>query len=541
MDLTVTNAAVFDGHTLTDATTVTVKHGIVTGIGRDLSPVGQVIDARGGLLTPGFVDAHAHPVFAGIEALSLDASAAESAAQVLDAVRAALPTGTGWLTGGGWAMAHYSGGAPRAALLDEVCAEVGSTRPIQLINRDHHSSWVNSAALRIAGIDSTTQAPPGGVIDRDEHGEPTGTLHESAMDLVTAHIPPETPEQLHAGLLEGQRTMHSVGITGYIDAILGQYTGHADTTATYRSAEATGELTVEVNGSLWWRRDVDDIASEVANLRARRADGPRFRTTNVKFMVDGIVESMTAALAQPYRCECGGTGTQYFSRDHLRAAFAQVAAAGFDIHSHAIGDAATTEVLDALAALPATASGAQNPEPHHHIAHIQVVDPTDVPRFAALGVWANMQPLWACYDDQMVELNMPVLGEERTSWQYPFASLATYGTRLAMGSDWPVSSPDPWQGIHVAVNRSHPTAARLDPLVPQEALTLTTALTAYTTGSSRLGRMRTAGRLGVGLPADFALASSNPFTLPHDQITTVRTVLTVAGGTLVHIDPGLSA
>lgn len=534
LDLTIANAAVFDGERLLDADTVTVSGGTVTGIGRGLDPVGRVVDAHGALLAPGFVDAHAHPVFAGVEALAFDVSQTTSAAEVLAAVRTALPQGEGWLTGGGWSMAHFPGGAPLASQLDEAGAAVGSDRPIQLINRDHHSAWVNTAALRIAGIDRTTQPPPGGVIERDEHGEPTGTLHESAMDLVAAHIPPESPEELRAGLLHGQAAMHGLGITGYIDAIVGDYSGHGDSLAAYVAAEAAGELTMEVNGSLWWGRDIADVEAEAARLAARRVDSPRLRTTQVKFMLDGIVESMTAAMAQPYRCACGGTGTQYFAREHLRAAFAAISAAGLDIHCHAIGDAASTEALDAFEAL---AAAGDRSDARHHIAHIQVVDPADIPRFAQLGITANMQALWACYEDQMVELNMPVLGEERSGWQYPFGDLARAGAPLAMGSDWPVSSPDPWQAIHVAVNRSHPTAVRPEPLLPHQALRLETALAAYTSGSARLARTHTAGRLRVGAPADFALADANPFALPAQELHTVGTLLTAAGGRLVHADP----
>lgn len=535
MDLTIVDARVFDGERLTEADSLTIEDGVVTGIGRGLRPTpgAEVVDAGGGLVTPGFVDAHAHPVAAGVEALSLDLTGCETREETLAAVARALRSGEGWLTGGGWSMTAFPGGSPTAAELDalEDRDAAGRRRPVYLITRDHHSAWVNSAALELAGVGRDTPAPEGGIIERDAHGEPTGTLHESAMDLVSAHVPAVTAEQADAGLAEAQRRLHALGITGWNDAIVGEYGGIPDSLPAYLRAEAAGTLTMEVAGSLWWPRGVEDVDAAVAGLVSRRIDRPRLRTTQAKFMLDGIVESTTAAMSAPY-CRCGGTGTSYFSREHLHRAFAALEAAEFDIHCHAIGDAAVRDALDAFAA----ATGGR-PDSRHHIAHIQVVDPADVPRFAQLGVTANLQALWAHYEDQMVELNMPLLGAERTAWQYPFGELARSGAALAMGSDWPVSSADPWQAIHVAVTRTHPTGLRSEPMGPEQALSLTAALRAYTTGSARICRTRTAGRLAVGAPADLALASADPFTLDPAELHTVSTVLTVAGGRLVHTAP----
>lgn len=550
---TIVNAAVFDGRRLLDADTLEVRDGILASISRGRPrggrPGARVIDAGGGLVTPGFVDAHAHPVFAGAEALQVDLTGAGSAAESLEKIRSAMAADRragrdGWLRGGGWSMADFPGGAPRARLLDEIESGLGVDRPVQLASADHHSTWVNTAALRIAGIDADTPDPPGGVIDRDEDGEPTGTLHEAAVDLVGAHVPLETPEELRAALLEAQRRLHEVGVTGYIDAIVGEYLGHGDNYNAYLDAQADGVLSCEVTGSLWWGRGIDDVEAEAERMAGMRVDGPRFRATNVKFMLDGIVESLTAAMTEPYHCPCEelvggggaaatagagrGRGSGYFTAGHLAAAFAAVAARGFDIHCHAIGDAAVRQALDAFATLPA------DPGRRHHIAHLQVVDPVDVPRLAALGVTANLQALWAHRDQQLVDLNLPVLGPERTGWLYPFGSIARSGARLAMGSDWPVSSPDPWQAIHVAVNRTHPDAARPEPLGAGQALDLATCLRAYTSGSARLARTRTAGRMVLGAPADLALTSANPFTTPADRLCTIGTTLTVAAGRTVH-------
>ncbi|WP_029088762.1 amidohydrolase [Brevibacterium album] len=541
---TIRGARVFDGCARTSADTVTVEDGVVTGIGSGLAPVpgAPVVETAGRLVTPGFVDAHAHPVAAGVEALSLDLSGCDGRAETLEAVRRALSSGSGWLTGGGWTMSDFPGGVPTAAELDAL--DPAGARPVYLINADHHSAWVNTTAMRLAGIGRDTPAPPGGVIERDGDGEPVGTLHESAMDLVSAHLPAPADAELDAALVQAQHRLHALGITGWNDAIVGEYGGMSDALPVYLRAEAAGTLTMEVTCSLWWPRDVHDSEAAAQELAGHRFDRERLRTTNVKMMLDGIVESQTAAMSTPYcRCEQvtgaaeAATGTRYFSPAHLEEAFAAVQRAGFDVHCHAIGDRAVRDALDAFAALHAQSSGGPAADHRHHIAHIQVVDPADVPRFAQLGVSANLQALWAHFDEQMVELNLPVLGSERSGWQYPFGDLQRSGAHLAMGSDWPVSTPDPWQAIHVAVNRTHPTGARPEPLGPDQALDLSCALRAYTTGSAHLGRTRTAGRLAVGAAADLALASADPFALARTQIHTVRNLLTVAGGRLVHAAP----
>lgn len=541
--LIMTNARIFDGMDLLEADTIAVEAGTITSLGtaRDVRDERQwsgveVIDAGGALVGPGFIDAHVHAVFGGLERLGCDLSEARGPGDCLRllADHAAAETGDAeWISGGGWSMSDFPGGTPLAADLDRVLRDRG----VFLLNRDHHSAWVNSVALERAGITASTPDPPGGRIERDAAGRPSGTLHEAAMDLVGNLIPEESAGDLRRGLLEGQRHLHSFGITGWQDAIVGQYSGHADPYTAYRAADAAGELSAEVVGALWWPRDVQDIGDQVRRFEERRREagsGRRFRTTAVKFMLDGIIESRTAALAEPYHsCGCPGPGTglNYFDPDVLAAAITAVDAAGLDVHLHAIGDRAIGHGLDALAA-----ARRANPssDGRHHIAHLQVVDPADVPRFGELGVTANLQALWACNDDAMRELTVPVLGEERSAWQYPFRALLDAGAPLAMGSDWPVSTPDPWQAIHTAVNRTEAGGPDGVPaLNPDQSLDLRDALRAYTSGSARLNRTA-AGRIAVGARADLALADGDPFTKPAQELATISTQLTIAQGTVVH-------
>jgi len=545
-DLLLHSGRVFTGSALhPTATAVAVAGGRVVAVGADdevRAAVGaagrrtEVVDLAGRLLLPGFTDAHVHPVMGGIERLGCDLTgvSGREATLALLAERAAQTPGE-WIVGGGWAMADYAGGTPRREDLD---AAVGD-RPAYLVNRDHHGAWVSSAALRLAGVDAGTPDPPDGRLERDADGSPTGTLHEGAMDLVGRFLPPVTAAAVSAGLAEGQRYLHSLGVTGWQDAIVGEYAGHSDTTAAYLAAQDAGTLTARVVGALWWPRghavaDVDDV---VAALAARRdaAGAGRFRATTVKIMLDGVAENRTASMLTPYldRCGCAaaGSGLSYLDRDLMLAAVPALDAAGFDVHVHVIGDRAARDALDAVAAArrsPASRGG------RHHLAHLQVVHPDDVPRFAELDVSANAQALWACDDVQMSELTTPFLGPERSGWQYPFGGLLRSGARLVMGSDWPVSTPDPWPAIAVAVTRRPPGEPDVAPLLPQHALTLTEALTAYTAGSAWINRHDDAGVVRPGAVADLAVCSGNPFDVPASALHELSVDTTVVGGTVVH-------
>jgi predicted amidohydrolase YtcJ len=248
-------------------------------------------------------------------------------------------------------------------------------------------------------------------------------------------------------------------------------------------------------------------------------------------MQDGIAENFTAGMLDPYYDGCGcrtaNAGLSFVDPLALRSHVIALDAAGFQVHVHAIGDRAVREALDAFgAAVVANGAG----DLRHHIAHLQVVHPADIGRFAALGVTANMQALWAVNDAQMVELTIPFLGPERTGWQYPFGDLDRSGARLAAGSDWPVSSPDPLAAVQVAVNRH---AGDGEPFLPEQALDLATALAAYTSGSAWLNHADETGRIEPGLLADLAILDRDPFRASPDEISQARVTATYIEGTRV--------
>jgi len=519
-----------------EASAVAVRSGRVVAVGDAAldarGPATRVVDLGGALLVPGFTDAHVHAVQGGLERLNCDLSPARDRDDCLRMVRAYAERhpDAEWVTGGGWNQTHFPGGVPSA---DDLDAALGD-RPAFLPSASHHDAWVSTRALELAGIDARTPDPPDGRIARDADGTPTGALHEGAMNLVARLVPPTSADEYAQALQVAQRYLHSLGVTGWQDAILGRYANIDDVGPVYLRAAQQGSLTARVVGALWWDRERG--AEQIPELLDRRGAlrAGRFRATSVKIMQDGVPENGSAAMIDPY---VGGDGRGRDHRGHsyvepraLREYVTALDAHGFQVHVHAIGDRAVRETLDAFEAA-AAANGRS--DHRHHIAHIQVVHPSDVGRFAALGVTANMQPLWATYDPQMVDLTIPVIGEERAGRQYPFAGLARSGASLAAGSDWPVSSPDPMAGVHVAVNRRRPASLggpEDRPFLPEQSLDLATALTAYTRGSAYVNHLDDGGRIAVGALADLAVLDRNPFAGPPEAIGDTRVVATYVEG-----------
>lgn len=445
-----------------------------------------------------------------------------------------------WVVGAGWQQAAFPGGAPLKEDLDSICDD----RPIILSNRDHHSAWVNSEALRRCGIDASTPDPADGRIERDADGTPTGTLHEGARMLALSHAPQPTVDTMYEGFLVGQRKLVGYGITSWQDALIGQYGNHSPEFYTvYRTAEDRGELIGRVNGALWWERTQG--TEQIAAFVERRAavSGRRFRADTVKIMQDGVAENQTAAMLEPYLVPGGcahrapeNAGISFVDPDRLRDYVVELDRQGFQVHFHALGDRGVRESLDAIEA--ARAANGDASTQMHTIAHIQIISPDDVPRFAALNADANMQPLWASYDPQMVDLTVPFLGDERVGHQYPFASLHRAGSHLSGGSDWPVTSADPWLGIHVAVNRQVPAEhPDFNPLVflENERLPLDVALRAYTLGGIETnGRAHEVGRLAPGMAADVVVANRDPFQGEAADIHETAAARVYVDGTLVH-------
>jgi predicted amidohydrolase YtcJ len=530
-----TGGSVFDGHRHLPGHGLLVEDGRVIAVlgpgdGAIDATVEDVVELAGGLVSPGFTDAHCHPIQGGLERLRCDLSDGSTREDYLATISAYTAAHDGpWILGGGWAMTAFPGGTPTAADLDVVVPD----RPAFLPNRDHHGAWVNSRALEAAGITAATPDPEDGRIERLADGSPSGTLHEGAMALVARLLPPTPSADYVSGLVEGQRHLFSLGVTAWQDAIVGAYAGMDDIGPTYEDAVTSGALVADAVGALWWDRELG--LAQVPGLVERRdhLTRGRFRATSVKIMQDGVCENHTAAMLTPYLDGHGhptaNLGHSFVEAEELREVVVALAAEGFQVHVHAIGDRGTREALDAFAA---ARSAGHDGDLRHHIAHLQVVHPDDVPRFAELGVAANAQALWACHEEQMDELTIPFLGDERSTWQYPFGSLHRSGARLVMGSDWPVTSPDPLAAIHTAVTRTSYDDPRT-PFLPEQAVDLTTAFAAYTSGSAWVnGRdgIDGAGIVAPGHTADLVVLDRDPFAGPMDEIGATRVVSTWVGG-----------
>ena len=517
------------------AEAVAVKDGRIVAIGdvpEIAGHVGQrtrVVDLAGRLLVPGFQDAHVHPVFGGLDQLQCDVRESRGRDGVLATIRAYVEANPDlpWIVGSGWYMADFLNGTPRREDLDAIVPD----RPAFLPNRDGHSTWVNSRALELAGIDRDTPDPADGRIERDPDGSPTGTLHEGAASAVERLLPTTTDDDLFAGLRRGQEYLHSLGITAWQDAIVDERTQ-----SIYRRAAEQGWLTARVEAAMWWDRERGDDQVEELIERSRTGSVGRLRANTVKLMQDGVLETFTGGMIEPYLgadgAPTGNRGISFIDPERLPGWVTRLDAAGLQPHFHAIGDRAVRECLDAIEAAR-SANGHTDTRPH--IAHIQVIHPVDVPRFAAFDVTANAQALWACHEDQMDVLTIPFLGPERTSWQYPFGSLVRSGARLAMGSDWSVSTPNPLLEMEVAVTRVADISRNNEPFLPDERLTLEEAVAAFTLGSAFVNHLdAVTGSIEVGKLADLTVIDRDPFAPDAGPIGDGRVLATFVEGVPVY-------
>lgn len=536
-DLVVRRGRLFDSRGVSEGD-VLIRSGRIAAVEPEVeAPPGAVeFDAAGGLVLAGFQDSHVHPYHAGLELLRCSLSDLHSPSDYLDAIGAYarehpdLP----WIEGAGWGMDAFPGGIPTAAELDRVVSD----RPAFLPNRDGHGAWVNSRAMELAGIDDRTPDPVDGRIERDADGHAVGMLQEGAQGLVSRLLPAPTADTLDEALRVAQRQLFAWGVTAWQDAIVGEGIGNAPGLLdSYLRMADSGELLAHVVGALWWDRErgLEQIEEHVAS-RARAAGRDGFRATTIKIMQDGVAENFTAGMLAEYLDvdghDSGNAGKSFVEPRLLAEAVTRLDALGFQVHFHALGDRAVRESLDAIAAAQA-ANGVR--DARHHLAHLQLVHPDDIPRFAELGAIANAQPLWARHEPQMDELTIPFLGPVRSRYQYPFGAIARAGGRIAIGSDWPVSTADPIQLVHTAVNRTPVEGGADDrPFLPEQALSLADALVAATAGTAYVNHdERDSGRLAPGLRGDVVVLTDDPFDRPASEFRSTRVAATIVGGAVV--------
>lgn len=535
-DLIIHDARIFTGGEPFDGA-VAIEAGRILSVGawrdvrRSVSGHTESIDAGGGLLTPGFIDAHVHPISGGRKLLSCslqDAATLSEAANMIAAYASSHPDRE-WIWGGGWAMAWFEHGLPSAAALDRIVAD----RPVFLYNRDGHAAWLNSRALEMTGITANTADPFDGRIERLADGSPQGTLHEGAMAIAEAIVPEPTPAEWEQALLAGQEYLLAFGVTGWQDADV-----QPPQDAAYLSVAERGALIASVVGALWWdrHRGLDQVEELIGR---RTLSGPRYRPTSVKLMLDGVAENFTAAMLEPYGDGTGvagaNRGIDFIEPAKLGEIVTTLDRLGFQCHFHAIGDRAVRNALDAVEAAR-KANG--DTGLMHHIAHIQFVHDDDIKRFRRLRVAANAQALWACHEPQMDLLTLPFLSPGQAGRMYPFGRLLRSGARLAMGSDWYVSTPNPMLQAEVAVTRRSPGDPDTAPLLPEDSLSLAEALAAFTLGSATINRVDDrVGSIKPGNDADVVVFDRDPFR--EGPIGEAEVVATLVGGQVVYESPGV--
>jgi predicted amidohydrolase YtcJ len=490
----------------------------------------RVVDLDGRMMLPGFQDSHIHPISAGMRAAACNLSYLPGVAEYRTAIAeyAAANPDVPWILGGGWSMAVFGqGGAPSKSIIDELVSD----RPVFLTSADGHTGWANSRALEIAGITNETPDPVDGRIDRDPlTGEAIGSLQEGAMSLVSEHIPPASLESRKAGMRYARDMLHGYGITSITDASV-----RRDGLETYRAMEHAGELNLRVVASLWWdRARREEQIPELIALREEFDEGGLLRPATVKIMQDGVLENFTGAMLEPYLVGGGTRGIPMIEPEFLKRAVTLLDAQGFQVHFHAIGTAAIRQSLDAIEEALYENGQLGN---RHHISHLQVIHPDDIPRFGEIDAIANFQPLWIGYSDYIRELNVPAIGEERVSWMYPIRSVMEAGGTVAFGSDWFVSTANPFEQIEVAVTHGSIDDESLPPFLPEERIDLESAITAFTINAAYLNKHddRT-GSIEAGKLADLVVLDRNLMEIEPTEISETQVLLTMFGGTLVYGD-----
>jgi predicted amidohydrolase YtcJ len=485
----------------------------------------RTVDLRGRPVLPAFTDSHLHFLECALKVATLSLEEHLSLEECLARVREYLQhAGAGdWIRGWGWSDSTWPAGPVRwKQLLDGVAPG----HPVVLTKKDGHVIWVNSEALRRAGVNEDTTEPSGGVIDRDpETGQPTGILKEGAMHLVCDAIPSPSAQERHGALRRAVARAHELGITGVHDC--GSWQSVKDESLSdYQQMIGRDELGVRVFMMIG-RANLDKAIS--VGLRSGFGNS-LLRVGNVKLFCDGTLGSQTAQMIEPFVGQPDNMGVAAISQPELEDTIYRASSAGIGVSVHAIGDAANRRVLDAFEKQRQKGVGK---DLRHRIEHVQLLDAADVPRFRQLEVIASMQPIHATQDMYLADRYWG----ERARLSYAWRSLLDAGARLAFGSDAPVESMDPLVGIHAAVTRQRADGEPPGGWYPEQRLTVAEAVHGYTLGAAYAsGTEQERGSITAGKLADLVVLSEDIFAIPAPEILNTRVVATVFDGRIVHGD-----
>jgi predicted amidohydrolase YtcJ len=482
----------------------------------------------GAAVLPAFQDAHVHPSVGGRNLLNVNLDDLSTKDEYLARIRsfAEANPDLSWIVGGGWYNPVFlATQGPRKEDLDAVVPD----RPAFLLNTDVHAGWANSKALEAAGISAESADPWDGYAVRDLDGSPTGCLQEgAAYDMLRNVIPRPDVGTWEECLRVAQRELHGLGITGWQDAWV-----EPDLLRAYRALDDAGALTARVVTALWWDRHRG--IEQVDDLLEQREWGTagNVHAGTIKIMLDGCPESCTASMLAPYEGAFGeehGTGIQFVGQEQLTEAVVRLDTEGFQVHQHALGDRAIRSALDAIEVAREQNGGK---DLRHHVAHLQLPDPADLPRLRQLGAAANVQPYWAQPDLMIEEMTRPRVGD-RASRLYPIGDVRASGAVMAFGSDWPVSTPNPWLEIEVAVTRQSPGDGSGRVLDASQRIDLADAIGAFTQGAAYVNHDDGAGSIAEGKRADLVVVDRNPFAGAASEIHETNVTMTLAAGKAVY-------
>lgn len=487
----------------------------------------KVLDLDQRMVLPGFFDSHCHPAYgAAHELFDIMFTGLNSIDEYKKAIRdfAAKHPDAKFIKGRGWKNTLFAKTGPDKKIIDEIIPDI----PVALDDEGGHASWVNSLTLKRAGITKETKDPRSGVIERDPAtGEPSGTLREGAANLISGLFPDYTVEQLMQAIEAYQKMAASFGITTTHDATVDA--GGNDFNA-YKNLEKEGRLAMRFRASLFV--DPKKGLEQVALLIAERMknSGPLFQVNGAKVYIDGVVEGSTAYLKEPFRHIPNFRGEPRWDVDKLNQMCAELDTNKFQIHVHAIGDAATAMTLDAFAY--AMAKNGKR-DARNLITHIQLVDANDILRFKELGVVAVPQPYWFMKDDYYYNIQVPYLGQERADDEYPMESFFKSGVVVASSSDYSVTIPcDPLRAIQIGITRS--VLGVTDPkeiLWPEERATLEQMIASFTINGAYANFLEnTTGSIEVGKVADLVVLDKNLFKIPVNEISAAKVILTIFAG-----------
>lgn len=493
-------------------------------------PSTKVIDAEQRLVLPGFTDCHIHFMDGSLGLTRVDLNGASTVEEIQKRVKAyadAHPNEP-WIQGMGWVYPTFGPTAlPNKKILDDVVPD----RPVYLVAYDGHSSWANSKALAMAGIDRNTADPPNGKIVRDEKGEATGALKEAAGDLIAAKIPKPTRAERLEALRKGIHEANKVGLVRVHSA--GQDFEYLDL---YDELRKNSELTLRFYISYFLDPPglTPEIMTKIESARKQYNDD-WISGGAVKTMLDGVVEAHTAAMLDPYTDDPSVSGKLFWDPDKYKTTIAELDKDGLQIFTHAIGDKAVRLALDAYQ--NATAVNHTN-DARPRVEHIETISAQDIDRFGKLGVIASMQPLHSYPDEDTLDVWARNIGPERAKRAWVWRSIEAKGGALAFGSDWPVVTLNPWPGVQTALTRQTDEGKPDYGFVPQQRLGLEDTLRAYTLGAAFAGRReKTEGSIETGKLADLIMIDRNLFQIEPTEIGKTKVLLTMVGGKVVYESP----